>query len=391
MSNVVIGRHLRGTSAYSREGGSVRLDDALSKIPLGVRLEIASAIVAGALWLFPPTPEWLDDAYTGGFYPALQHAMTRLTNALPFALGDVLFVAVALTVLVVWFRALRRPLSSQKAGRALLRTISLASCLYIWFTIFWGWNYERPALYHALEYDAASVERIDNRALEENFLRALNAAALPAHAAHGAAPERTPALRAAYERTLEEVRVRVLAEETVPKRTLLDPYFTATGISGMFFPFTFETYLASDLLWYEHPFDLEHEWGHVAGIARESDANFVGAIATLESPDPVMRYSGLLMVYAAMPRIKELDLRLSSLVAADYNAIHARNEHHIKPIAFKFAWGTYDKYLKSQHVTTGVVNYTEYVRLLLGTPLGRRALATATGRAVPTLATPRRS
>jgi len=167
--------------------------------------------------------------------------------------------------------------------------------------------------------------------------------------------------------------------ETHPKRTLLDPYFVATGVSGMFFPYTFETYLASDVLWFEYPFDLTHEWGHLGGIARESDANFVGAVGTLESEDPILRYSGLLIVYGAMPRLKQYDARLSKLVLADYAAMRQRDERHIKPIAFKFAWNTYDKYLKAQHVASGVVNYTEYVQLLLGTPLGRQALARATG------------
>jgi hypothetical protein len=149
----------------------------------------------------------------------------------------------------------------------------------------------------------------------------------------------------------------------------------------MFMPFTFETYIASDVLWFEYPFTLEHEWGHVAGIARESDANFIAALATLSSPDDVLRYSGLLIVYAAMPRIPSADEHLSALVRSDYAAMRTRDQRHIQPVAFKLAWRTYDSYLKAQHVTSGVVNYTEYIRLLLGTTAGRAALA----KAVPAL------
>ena len=96
----------------------------------------------------------------------------------------------------------------------------------------------------------------------------------------------------------------------------------------------------------------------------------------------MLRYSGLLIVYAALPRRAGPDARLSKLVRSDYAAMRERDKLHIQPIAFKLAWTTYDKYLKSQHVRSGVVNYTEYVRLLLGTAVGRDALARAIGRPV---------
>ena len=59
-----------------------------------------------------------------------------------------------------------------------------------------------------------------------------------------------------------------------------------------------------------------------------------------------------------------------------------RDESHIKPFAFNFAWNTYDKYLKSQQIQSGVINYKEYVQLLLGTAAGREALTAATGRPI---------
>lgn len=337
--------------------------------------DLAVILIAAVLVLLHPTAAWVAGPYARAFYAPLQRTVTSATNLTSFALGDLLIVAVAVALVTLWVRGLRRSRTWKSAARLVVRSLALVAVLYVWFLVAWGWNYLRDPLYRSLGYDGASVQRFPLERLEGAMVEALNAAAPDAHRANASGVDPTASLRNAYESALPLLGVNGRVTETDPKRTLLDPYFTATGISGMFFPFTFETYLASDIFWFEYPFNLAHEWGHLAGIARESDANFVGALTTLRDPDPILHYSGLLVVYGAMPRNKTYDARLSKLVLADYAAMRQRDERHVKPLAFKFAWTTYDKYLKSQHVETGVVNYTEYVQLLLGTPAGRDALA----------------
>ena len=45
--------------------------------------------------------------------------------------------------------------------------------------------------------------------------------------------------------------------------------------------FWLETLLAPDLLDVERPFVIAHEWGHLAGFADESEANFIAWLACL--------------------------------------------------------------------------------------------------------------
>jgi hypothetical protein len=344
--------------------------------------DIAAILAAALFFALRPSPAWIAGPYAQRFYSPLQRAVTGATNLIPFAAGDVLVALVVGGLLLYWFHRLQVRFTWLTLGLLVVRTLAVASLLYIWFLVAWGWNYDEPALYIPLHYDSHAVDRISVDRVEDDMVDALNALAPTAHALHERAPVPQNALEEAYRSALALLRIDPGVLVTVPKRTLMDPYFVATGVAGMFFPFTFETYLASDVLWYEYPFNLAHEWGHVAGISRESDANFEGALTTLRSAEPELRYSGLIVVYGAMPRIGKHDRRLSKLVLADYAAMHDRNERHIKPIAFKFAWGTYDKYLKSQHVTTGVINYTEYIQLMLGTQAGRDAISTATGRPI---------
>jgi hypothetical protein len=340
---------------------------------------IAVISIAIACSLFHPPLAFLDGAYADGFYPDVQTRITSWTNRVPFAVGDAVLASIVAALLlhaILVLRASRRLLTI--AG-LFVRSAGVAAALYVWFSIAWGWNYARPGLSQTLDYRAPALGRAALDRIETSLVAALDAQAPPAHREHDGGVDVGPALAAAQRRTAVLVGVTHPVARTRPKRTFLDPFFTAADISGMFVPFTYETYIASDVLWFEYPFTLEHEWAHAAGIARESDANFVAALATLDSPDPVVRYSGLLTVYAALPRRAGPDSRLSALVRSDYAAMRRRDRRYIRPLAFKLAWGTYDAYLKSENVHSGVVNYSEYVRLLLGTTVGREALAHATG------------
>jgi len=340
---------------------------------------LPAIIVALIAMSFTPSQSFLGGFYANTFYPAAQTTLTGLTNHLPFALSDCILIVLVIGLIAHWIVKLRAKRTWRTALNLTLSTLAIVSVIYLWFLIDWGWNYDRPSLSTVLHYDSASVDRLALEPLEVRAVTVLNDAALAAHRERDGNVDIRPALIEAEQSVLGTLGITHKVVPTRPKRSIMDWYFTATGVTGMFVPFTYETYVASDQLWFEYPFTLEHEWGHVAGIARESDANFIAALATLQSSDPVIRYSGLLIVYGALPRISRADARLSSLVLADYGAMHRRDLQHIKPLAFKIAWGTYDTYLKSQHVQTGVVNYTEYVRLLLGTDAGRAALSSALG------------
>ncbi|HEY1727695.1 MAG TPA: DUF3810 family protein [Candidatus Baltobacteraceae bacterium] len=342
------------------------------------------AIIAGvAALLLTPSQNFLDGYYANTFYPAAQTMLTGLTNHLTFAFSDCILVIVVVGLVARWILDLRAQRTWRTVMNLALHTLATLSVIYVWFMIDWGWNYDRPSLEAALHFDADSVERIALVPMELRAVRVLNDAAIAAHREREGNVDVRPQLIEAERATLVTLGITHSVVPTRPKRSIMDWYFTSAGVTGMFVPFTYETYLASDLLWYEYPFTLEHEWGHVAGIARESDANFIAALATLQSADPIVRYSGLLIVYGALPRIPRADARLSKLVLDDYGAMRRRDVQHIRPLAFKIAWGTYDTYLKAQHVPTGIVSYTEYIRLLLGTDAGRAALSTALGASLP--------
>ena len=79
-------------------------------------------------------------------------------------------------------------------------------------------------------------------------------------------------------------------EPGIPKRSLLNIYFKLTAIEGMVDPIFLEVLVNQDVLPFERPFIVAHEWGHLAGRANESEASFLGWLTCMDGP-PWARYS----------------------------------------------------------------------------------------------------
>ncbi len=133
-----------------------------------------------------------------------------------------------------------------------------------------------------------------------------------------------------------------------PKPTLADPFMDATGTSGFINPLTLNVQLASDLLWFERPFSLAHEWSHVAAYAREDEANYLAIITCLRSSDAAVQYSGWLELFLYLPPLDHYDKKtFVPLVWRDFAAIRMRNDRRVNLTLAHWSWRTYNAYLKS--------------------------------------------
>lgn len=330
--------------------------------------------MTAGLLVAPPNAGLIERYYADRWYPSLQAALTSWSNTSRVSLFDVLVVVLAIGLLVAWLRCLRgawRQRSLGRVARGLWRTAVFAAVLYLWFAVAWGLNYARPPLESAIGYEASRVTAASLRALA---LRATDAVNRSYPAAHiGGFPEIgevPPALVVALhdvERRLGRPRPTVPGR---PKRTLLAPFFRASGVDGMHAPFLLETLLNPDLTPPERPAVLAHEWAHLAGYAPEDDASFVGLLAALRA-DAASHYSAWLVLFeqsvGQLPRPEQRILvgRLDPGPQADRDAISHRLDARVDVVA-RASWETYDHYLKSQGVEDGVGSYTRVVQLLLG-------------------------
>src|SRR5438132_180443 len=142
-----------------------------------VGLRVAAVVVAVAAAVLPCPPTAVERAYSTGIYPALQSALTRLSNLTSVALVDVLAVIIG----VGWTGLLARDVVTpgarwlRVAGRVAGRTLVLGAILYLLFLALWGLNYRRVPLADKLQFEAAAVSPEAARALAAATIERANA------------------------------------------------------------------------------------------------------------------------------------------------------------------------------------------------------------------------
>jgi hypothetical protein len=340
------------------------------------------SIVAGACAaaLLPLPAGAVERWYSAGLYPPLQRAVTSLSNMFPFALLDVLIVAVPAAWIVAATRGVRR---SAHRLRSLavwgLRALAGAAALYLLFLVMWGLNYRRVPLERKLPFDARAVTVASARDAAQLAVSRLNALSADAHArADDDAGAINPPLAQAFESAMRELGTTGETVPARPKHTLLDLYFRPAGVSGMTDPFFLETLLESNLLPVEQPFVVAHEWSHLAGFADEGEANFGGWLTCVRA-DAAAQYSGWLFLFGELANAVSRDDR-TTLIARldrgprdDLRAIAARLARDVKPQVSAAGWRVYDQYLKANRIEAGTASYAQVVRLVLGTGYGLSA------------------
>lgn len=326
-----------------------------------------------------PSAQWVEASYANGGYPLWEHAIFPLTNAVPWSLGDA--AALIGIAAIVWriVAAVRRPRASgwQKAALALRDVLVVAAIYAVWFEASWGWNYNRAPIEARTAYDAARVNPASVDALRRNAIAHMNALAPLAHANSGDALD-VKALRASWIPVVQAGGDRWTPAVGAPKMTIGDPFMAMSGTTGFINPLTLNVQLATDLLWFERPFSLSHEWSHVAAYAREDEANYLAIVTCLRSGDPVAQYSGWLELFLYLPPLQSYKhSAFVPLVWNDFAALRERNARRVNLTVAHWSWKTYNAYLKSNRIASGIQNYNEVTRLYLGIPLDAQGLPVA--------------
>ena len=318
----------------------------------------------------------VERSYSRAIYPHAQRLLTGLSNLVPFALLDVLIVVALVGLFWVLTRVIRAGHGRRwrATGRAMLNVAAAAAAACVAFYGCWGLNYQREPVTAWLDFDESRLTPDRAVTLGDQVVDALVRlqTAVPPTSEGDARRDLARRLAPAFEEAVRAVGLQGGTRPGRPKRSLLDPYFTRAGVSGMTDPFFLETIAASDLLPVEQPAVIAHEWAHLAGLARESEASFVGWLTCIHS-DSWAQYSGWLDLFLRVvgaldaPQRRLVMARLPGRALEDIEAMRLRNQRDQLRMVSLVAWRMYDSYLKTNRVASGVRNYNEVVRLVLGT------------------------
>ena len=311
--------------------------------------------------LLPLPAEAVERWYSRGIFPPLQRVVTTVSNLVPFALFDVLWIGGVAAAGVLIYRSRTR---GWRGGllHVLLVIACAAAVVYLAFLAGWGLNYRRVPLAERVEFDEKRITADAHTALGERIVATLNAEYARAHQR----PLDLAALGTAFQDAHRALGGSPIVPG-VPKRTLLGWYFHKTAIAGMTDPFFLETLLAPDLLDVELPFVIAHEWAHLAGYADEAEANYL-AYLTCRRGDAGARYSAALMLIGYAQGRRALSDSLDIGPKIDLVAIQTRYAQTSELLRFA-ARESYDRYLKANRVEKGIESYDAVVQLILGVPL----------------------
>jgi len=319
-------------------------------------------------------PSWLIEAvYSRRIYPLMQRGMTSASNQVSWAIGDVLLVAAAFYVMWRLVRAVTRARESGimsglwELTRRLLRTSALLGLIFL--TV-WGLNYRRVPLETTLRgATRVAISATDIRLLADAAVVGSRVTRPPDEGGRDRSYASVAArLAGPFQQALQRLGMPAVAIGRPKVSVMLTPFFTAAGVTGMVNPLVLESIVHPDLLPFERPMVLAHEWAHLAGFADEADASAVGWLAcTLGDPD--LAYSAHMFVVVetagAMPRSVWGDVRaqLDPGVIRDLDALTARLTKQ-QPVVRDTAFKVYDGYLRSNRVADGVQSYSRVLRVL---------------------------
>lgn len=325
-------------------------------------------ILAGAAAALLPVPSWwVERWYSEGLYARLQPPITTFSNRIGWSLFDVLCLSGGMLALWMIAGAVRRGGWVFGSLRAIWRVAVFVSIGYLGFLTLWGLNYRRVPLTERLVFDRSRVTAAATTDLAMGSSRELNRLYEAAHRA----PFDTRELVDPFHQAQRALGSQWAIVSGRPKPTLLGLYFKRAAIAGMTDPFLLEVMLAPDLLDVEQPFVLLHEWGHLAGYADESAANFIAWIACARGNERA-QYSGWLAVFShavsALPAAQRRAVfaALGAGPRQDLAAIAARYEATSRMVRL-VARETYDRYLKANRVPEGIESYDAVLQLILGT------------------------
>lgn len=346
---------------------------------------LAAVALAIAVASVPLPGAAVERYYSTAVFPVLQRQATRLSNLTSAALIDVLIVACAAWLAWQTGHAIVSVLKSRSwrpAAAWLNRVAIVAAGLVLAFFTMWGFNYQRLSLVEKVRFDASSVSPGAVLALAERAVDEVNALHAPAH--ESGLPNRAvdPSLAGAFAEAQRLLGVGSPALPGRPKHSILDPYFKAAGVAGMTNPFFLETLVVSDLLPFERPHVIAHEWSHLAGFTDEGEANFVGWLACTKG-SLAARYSGWIFLYSEVVAglrgddRTSLGARLHPGPLEDLRLAAERVRRNVRPGISRAGWRVYDRYLKANRVEGGTASYRDVVRLVLGIRLDREGVPPA--------------
>jgi hypothetical protein len=324
-------------------------------------------------------PSWIENNYSTHFYRALSAFYRSIFGILPFSFGDILYLAAS--IFLVWSVVklitvlVKKRLRVINYRRLFIKTFFIGATVYIIFNISWGLNYNRLGVSHQLKIKEEKTNIEDLKNINRILVEKVNEerlALVKGKVSYPLYPQIFKEAQLSYMISSGEFPFLHYDTPSI-KRSLYGRLGNFFGFLGYYNPFTGEAQLNLTMPRFLIPYVTCHEIAHQLGYASEDEANFVGYLAAVKSPNRLFHYSAYFDLFNyANNELYRRDSgearmnynKLDTLVKADIVELRSywrKSDNYIEPFIKAF----YDQYLKANQQDKGVKSYNHVVSLLI--------------------------
>ena len=322
-------------------------------------------------------PTIIETYYSNGLYVFISQFLRIFLGWIPFSIGDLMYAAIIIFILRAIYKAIKYKNLTLKA--TFFKITGIFSIVFFVFHFNWGLNYLRLPINTSLNFE---ISNYSNAALID-FTKKLITKTNESHVFI----TKNDTVIVENPLTKNEIKANVALaytqlEKKYPqfkyanpkvKHSLFSVPLTYMGFGGYLNPITNEAQVNSLIPKNNYAATVCHEAAHQIGIASESEANFIGYLASTNSNDAYFKYSGYLMalryciseVYrkdpasfeALKPFINKGILKDMQQSQKFWESYHNWSEKYFKTF--------YDNYLKANKQVDGIKGYSKMVVLLI--------------------------
>jgi hypothetical protein len=357
--------------SYKPDGGKYR------KVKMGKW--IVALILIILIKIFSADQLWVERFYATGFYISFSKLLRIFFGWIPFSFGDILYFLAG--IWIVWKLVknvrllLKRELTKKMVFQKLLKLLLRLTFLYIVFYFFWGINYDRKGIAWQLQLTPQSYDTADLLMLQDLLLQKVNTTKRVVIKNHEKYPSTKDLIQgakmsyAAGGKKFPFLSYNFLSVKSSMYGTIGD-YLDFTGYYN---PFTGEAQINTTVPKMLQPYIATHEMAHQIGYAKENEANFVGYLAAVNSPDTLFHYSAYLdlflyanreVYYVDSVSSKKTLKQLITPVKADLLELRKFDLEH-QNIFEPFTTWMYGNYLKLNNQPKGLHSYNAVVGMLI--------------------------
>ncbi len=321
-------------------------------------------------------PEFIEIFYSNGLYKITSNISRLFFGFIPFSLGDFGYLLVIVFLIIGYIK--NRKTNNLSWKDRILKILSYLSVFYFFFNILWGLNYYRVPLFEKL--------KIHKEYSNQDLLKFTKLLIAKTNSIHTQITQ-NDSLKVIFPYSQEQVFEMNLngyqfLSKKIPllnydhpsiKKSLFSLPLSYMGFSGYLNPFTNEAQVNYKIPMYNFPATVTHEMAHQLGFASESEANFIGFLASINNDNLYFQYSGYshaLHYCLSNWRFRD-ELQFKILLKTIHPGIinnYKESEYFWDNYESFIETGFhifYDRFLKMNQQKEGLEGYSRYVDLLV--------------------------